>query len=49
MLGGGFNSKIISKVRNELGLAYETYSYFYTLSNMKGVFYAFSATRSDAV
>ncbi|MEO0198511.1 MAG: pitrilysin family protein [candidate division WOR-3 bacterium] len=49
ILGGGFNSKIVSKVRNELGLAYDTYAYFSTLSNMKGVFYAFSATRSDAL
>lgn len=49
ILGGGFNSKIVSKVRNELGLAYSTYAYFSSLTNLKGTFYAFSATRSDAV
>lgn len=49
ILGGGFNSKIVSKVRNELGLAYETYAYFNILSNIKGGFYSFTATRSDAV
>jgi|UniRef100_A0A7V3KPI4 zinc protease len=49
ILGGGFNSKIVSKVRNELGLAYETYAYFSILSNIKGGFYSFTATRSDAV
>jgi len=49
VLGGGFNSKIVSKVRNELGLAYETYAYFSPVSNLKGVFYAYSATRADAV
>lgn len=49
ILGGGFNSKIVSKVRNELGLAYNTYAYFSVLSNIKGVFYAFTATRSDAL
>ncbi len=49
ILGGGFNSKIVSKVRNELGLAYETYAYISFMSIVKGVFYAFSATRADAV
>ncbi|MDI6851203.1 MAG: pitrilysin family protein [bacterium] len=49
ILGGGFNSKIVSKVRNELGLAYATYAYFHILSSIKGGFYSFTATRSDAV
>ncbi len=49
ILGGGFNSKIVSKVRNEMGLAYSAYASFGLISNIKGAFYAFTATRSDAV
>jgi len=48
--GGGFTSRIVLKVRNEMGLAYSTYTYFSLFSSpLPTHFYAFSATRSDAV
>lgn len=46
---GGFTSRIVSKVRNEKGLAYSTWGYYDKLSLFKGSFKAFSATKSDAV
>lgn len=46
---GGFTSRIVSKVRNEKGLAYSTWGYYDKLNLFKGSFNAFSATKSDAV
>lgn len=46
---GGFTSRIVSKVRNEKGLAYSTWGYYDKLSLFKGSFSGFSATKSDAV
>ena len=48
--GGGFTSRVVLKVRNEMGLAYSTYTYYNIFSYpFPPHFYAFSATRASAV
>ena len=43
---GGFKSRIFQQIRNNLGLAYSTGS-FYTRINEYGVFYAYAMTKSE--
>lgn len=46
--GGGFNSRIVLKVRNEMGLAYSTRSRYSMFNLPCGYFSAYSATRSNS-
>jgi len=46
---GGFTSRIVSKVRNEKGLAYSTWGSYIKRSLFKGYFEAFCATKSGSV
>ncbi|MCK4526580.1 insulinase family protein [candidate division WOR-3 bacterium] len=45
--GGGFTSRIVLKVRNEMGLAYRTRSSYSTFSPISGTFSAYCGTSSS--
>ncbi len=46
---GGFTSRIVSKVRNEKGLAYSTWGYYDVIGKYKGNFEAFCATKIESI
>jgi predicted Zn-dependent peptidase len=45
--GGGFSSRLLQRVRTELGLAYSTYSYFNAPYHRRGTFQAVCQTKSE--
>ncbi|HDR46325.1 MAG TPA: insulinase family protein [Geoalkalibacter subterraneus] len=47
--GGGFNSRLMRKIRSDRGLAYSVYSYYQVGRRLPGLFIAGCETRPDAV
>lgn len=47
LLGGGFNSRIYQRIRNQLGLAYAPQAYYSVYFDFPGVFYLMSQTVAD--
>ncbi|MDY6847591.1 MAG: M16 family metallopeptidase [Geoalkalibacter sp.] len=47
--GGGFNSRLMRKIRSDRGLAYSVYSYYQVGRRLPGPFVAGCETRPDAV